>query len=212
MPDSQKHQQKQNIFIVSLGCPKNLCDTEAMMGDLAEAGHTFTTQPDQATAVLINTCTFIENATTESLDVINEFAERRRDGDLNLLVVTGCLPQRDPTSLREGFPEVDAWLGTGEFRSVAEAFATANDGAPFCRVHKPRLLPESDTPRVRATATHYAYMKIADGCSNCCSYCIIPSLRGPYRSRSIDAIVKEANELVATVTRELILVAQVVTR
>ncbi|MCD6287726.1 MAG: 30S ribosomal protein S12 methylthiotransferase RimO [Candidatus Hydrogenedentes bacterium] len=212
MIQSADNSRKERVLVVNLGCPKNLCDTESMMGELAESGHSFVADPADATAVLINTCTFIEDATIESLDTIVEFANMRQAGDIRLLVVAGCLAQRDPESLREQFPEVDAWLGTGDFGAVVEAFAKAGRGETFCRVNPPRLMPESKTPRFRTTPAHYAYIKIADGCSNRCSYCIIPSLRGPYRSRSVDAVVEESEQLADSGTRELILVAQDVTR
>ena len=204
--------KRHRIHVVSLGCPKNLCDTESMMGQLAQAGHTFVDEPDHATAVLINTCAFIAGATAESHEVIDEFAERKRLGELDALVVTGCLAQRDVSSLREQYPDVDAWLGTGDCRGIKSAFAAVGRGETYCQVGEPRLLPESDVPRLRGTPAHYAYLRIADGCSNCCSYCIIPQLRGAYTSRSIDAVLTDAFQVAATGARELILVAQDVTR
>ena len=204
--------RQHRIHVVSLGCPKNLCDTESMMGELARAGHMFVAEPEHATAVLINTCAFVADATAESIDVIEEFAGRKRSGELNALVVTGCLSQRDAPSLRKRYPEVDAWLGTGDCREIEAAFDAVGRGETYYQVGAPRLLPESDVPRIRTTPLHYAYLRIADGCSNCCSYCVIPQLRGPYTSRSIDAVLNEAVQVVATGARELILVAQDVTR
>jgi len=204
--------RQHRIHVVSLGCPKNLCDTESMMGRLAEAGHTFVADPDDATAVLVNTCSFIASATAESLAVIAEFVQRKRNGGLHALVVTGCLPQRDAPALSGRYPEVDAWLGTGDFWHVATALDAASRGQRFCRVGSPRPMPESGVPRIRTTPAHYAYLRVADGCSNCCSYCVIPQLRGPYRSRAVDAVTNEAVQLVAAGARELVLVAQDITR
>jgi len=183
-----------------------------MMGLLAEAGHTFVETDDRATAVLINTCAFITSATAESMEVIEEYVDKKLGGRIDLLVVTGCLPQRETESLRKRFPQVDVWLGTGDFDRIVEAMEVAGTGEYYCRISSPRLLPESRVQRIRTTPSHYAYLKVADGCSNRCSYCVIPQLRGEYRSRSIDAILQEAAELAASGARELILVAQDVTR
>ncbi len=204
--------RRYRIYVVSLGCPKNRCDTESMMGQLLRAGHRFVTNPAEATGVLINTCAFIESATAESIEVIEEFVEMKRAGSVRALVVAGCLPQRDGPALRARYPEIDAWLGTGDLRQIVTAFDAAGESRRYFEVTRPELLPESEVPRVRTTPAHYAYLRIADGCSNLCSYCMIPQLRGPYRSRSIDAVLTEALQLVATGARELILVAQDVTR
>jgi len=212
MKSASRTLRRHRIHVVSLGCPKNLCDTESMMGQLVRAGHTFVAESEHATAVLINTCAFIASATAESIGVIEEFAATKRDGQLDAIVVTGCLSQRDAPSLRRRYPEVDAWLGTGDCREIEAAFDAIGRAEMYYQIGIPRLLPESDVPRVRTTPLHYTYLRIADGCSNCCSYCAIPQLRGAYTSRSINAVLAEACQLVAAGARELVLVAQDVTR
>ena len=199
-----------NVSFVSLGCPRNLVDTEMMMGRLLEAGHTVCSDPSAADCVVINTCAFIRPAIDESIDTILEMAQWKRVEPGRQLIVTGCLPQRYGRDLVDSLPEVDVFLGTGAFHHIEDVIRIA--GPERQRVHLPPIEhifegPE-DLPRLPTTQAHKAYIKIAEGCSGHCTYCIIPKLRGRQRSRPPDAIVREAEHLGESGVRELILVAQ----
>ncbi|MGZ8709870.1 MAG: 30S ribosomal protein S12 methylthiotransferase RimO, partial [Thermoanaerobaculia bacterium] len=198
------------IGFVSLGCPKNLVDGEVMLGYAQEAGYEITANPADADVIVVNTCAFIDNAKQESIDAILEMAQQKRDGKCTRLVVTGCLAERYRDELRKEIPEIDAVLGTGEVPGIVEAIggrdASRNGrgerrearAEPLRFVRKPsappasriaaRSLPtyiyDAETPRVITTPKHFAYMKIAEGCDYTCAFCIIPTLRGTYRSRT----------------------------
>src|SRR5215470_17158129 len=203
------------IGFVSLGCPKNLVDSEVMLGLAQNAGHHLTPDPATAEVIVVNTCAFIDSAKQESIDAILEMARHKTEGSCQRLVVTGCLAERYRDRLRQEIPEIDAVLGTGEVPDIVQAIggsARAAGVAPlkFYRAPSPeRRTPtyiyDADTPRHLATPRHYAYIKIAEGCDYKCSFCIIPTLRGHYRSRPADSIVREAESLAARGVKELLL-------
>jgi ribosomal protein S12 methylthiotransferase len=213
------------IGFISLGCPKNLVDSEVMMGLVQEAGHTLTSDAGSADVLVVNTCAFIEGAKQESIDTILEMAEHRRSGRCRRLVVTGCLAERYRAELKAAIPDIDVTLGTGEVPRIVEALdaptsARPTNGVPvrFFRrtpetvlepsTTRPTYLYDACTPRTLSTPGHYAYLKVAEGCDYACSFCIIPTLRGAYRSRTADSILEEARALAGRGVRELILVSQ----
>jgi ribosomal protein S12 methylthiotransferase len=227
------------IGFVSLGCPKNLVDSEVMLGLAEQAGHEITTNVEGADVLVVNTCAFIDRAKQESIDTILEMAALKDQVPGRKLVVTGCLAERYREELKAEIPEIDALLGTGEVtglvaalgggtqpagsgvpmafykRGVADALPGSEarrdalaPGAPVFGVDLPTYLYDATTPRRRATPGHYAYMKIAEGCDYKCAFCIIPKMRGRYRSRSIDSLVQEARNLAADGVKELLLISQ----
>jgi ribosomal protein S12 methylthiotransferase len=225
------------IGFVSLGCPKNLVDGEVMLGLAKQAGHELTADASTADVIVVNTCAFIDNAKEESVDAILEMAQFKRDGSCKKLIVTGCLAERYRDQLKAEIPEIDVCLGTGEvpeivgaiagqptpmtlFRSRAEALgepepvsaphpAVSTEHSALSTPHSlPTYLYETDTPRVLTTPSHFAYVKIAEGCDYTCAFCIIPTLRGKYRSREVDAVVREAEQLAAQGVKELLLISQ----
>ena len=222
------------IGLVSLGCPKNLVDSEVMLGLAQKSGLELTRDPANADVLVVNTCAFIDKAKQESVDTILEMAEFKKTGACRTLVVTGCLAERYRDELREQIPEIDAVLGTGQVPEIVNALGLNTPRAvtaapiqllrsngepvlprasvPESRVQGPESLPtylyDADTPRLLATPRHYAYIKIAEGCDYKCGFCIIPKLRGHYRSRPHDSIVREARELAARGVKELLLISQ----
>lgn len=197
------------IHFVSLGCPRNLVDTEIMLGRLLKAGHTITSRQSEADCVVINTCSFIEPATVESIDAILEMGPWKQQSDRHRLVVVGCLPQRYGMDLVKSMPEVDVFLGTGAFEHIVEAAEGSLNGGRVLLPHPGRTLIEDlSLPRFYTSAPHSAYLKIAEGCSDRCTYCIIPKLRGPQRSRPMAQVLSEANFLAESGVKELMLVAQ----
>jgi len=196
-----------SIHFVSLGCPKNLVDSEVMLGLLAEKGHTFTDSAKAAEVIVVNTCAFIEDAKKEAIGTILEMAEHRRSGSCSLLVVAGCLPQRYRDEIEELFPEVDIFIGAGEFDRIAEILEKRG-AATRVHVGRPTYLYDHDTPRVQATPPHSAYIKISEGCFHPCSFCVIPKLRGGFRSRRPESIVEEARAMIARGVKEINLVGQ----
>ncbi len=196
-----------NVGLVSLGCPKNQMDAELMLATLRDAGYGITADPDEADVVVINTCGFIEDAKREAIDTILEFAERKAAGELRGLVVTGCLAQRYRDEICREMPECDAVLGLGANRDIADAVRRAYRGERYA------AFPSLDTwvldgDRLLTTPPHYAYLRIADGCDNRCTYCAIPLIRGGLRSRDRESILAEARALAADGVKELVLVAQ----
>ena len=219
------------IGMVSLGCPKNLVDSEVMLGLAQGEGHQLTRDAADADVLIVNTCAFIDKAKQESIDAILEMAEHKKNGACRQLIVTGCMAERYRDELRAEIPEIDVVLGTDEVPEIVNALR-----APGSRLRDPGLIqvqrsngepvraesrnpqPETrnlptyiydaDTPRLLATPRHYAYVKIAEGCDYRCAFCIIPKLRGDYRSRSIESIVQEATNLAAQGVRELLLISQ----
>jgi ribosomal protein S12 methylthiotransferase len=204
------------IGLVSLGCPKNLVDSEVMLGLARQAGHEITRDEAEAEVLVVNTCAFIDAAKQESIDTILELAQRKQNGACRRLVVTGCLAERYREELQRQIPEIDAVLGTGEVPDIvraieADAGRTPREAAPlmfFRSAPRPTYIYDADTPRLLATPRHYAYVKIAEGCDYKCAFCIIPTLRGAYRSRSAESILDEARRLAAQGTKELLLVSQ----
>jgi ribosomal protein S12 methylthiotransferase len=203
---------KEKVSLVSLGCPKNLVDAEVMLGYLAEQGYTVTTDEREADIIIVNTCSFIKEAKQESIDTILDLADRKNDGHCRLLVVTGCLPQRYQEELARELPEVDIFVGTGDYPRIAEIIAEKDGQQEQLRyIGDPNYLVDLDRPRLQSSPHYTAYLKIAEGCSNCCSYCVIPSLRGAFRSRPLDTVLAEARSLVAGGVKELNLIAQDIT-
>jgi ribosomal protein S12 methylthiotransferase len=207
----------QRIYFVSLGCPKNQVDTELMLGQVQAAGHSLVDAPDDADVLVVNTCAFIDAAKEESVDTILEMAEYKKAAKGRKLVVTGCLAQRYSDDLVKDIPEIDHILGSSDFQSISKALnakpARGRKKLPVVQVTEtPEYIYDHDAPRVRIGARHSAYVKIAEGCDRPCSFCIIPKLRGPQRSRTIDDIVAEARALAAEGVIEVNLIAQDLTR
>lgn len=198
-----------NVHFTALGCAKNLIDSEQMLALITDAGHTLVSDPAEADAAVVNTCAFIESAQQEAIDTILDIAQYKTEGRLRRLVVTGCLAQRFQSEILTELPEVDAVLGTASFPAIVEALESDENGySRFADKNEP--LPELD--RVISTGPGWAYIKIADGCDNVCAYCAIPAIRGRFRSRPMENILDEARSLAKSGIRELILVAQDVTR
>jgi ribosomal protein S12 methylthiotransferase len=196
---------REKLGFVSLGCPKNLVDSEVMMGILARHGYELTPRPEEADVLVVNTCSFIAPAQQESVNTILEMAEHKRSGRARRLIVAGCLVERFGAQIREQIPEVDALVGTGDIGRILEA--TEGDTARF-QPGRPEFLYHDATPRVLSTPREYAYIKINEGCDHPCTFCIIPELRGQFRSRRFESVVREAGQLAAAGARELILVGQ----
>src|SRR6476646_8182988 len=193
------------IGFVSLGCPKNLVDTEVMMGQLTAQGHELTPHPSDADVIVVNTCSFIDPAKQESVDTILEMAEYKKTGRARKLIVAGCLVERYRGDIRKNMPEVDAVIGTNELEqitSLCEGVEPAERN-PF----EPYLYHDA-TPRVLATPRHYAYIKIAEGCDHPCTFCVIPQYRGKFRSRRFESVVSEATRLFSQGVREINLIGQ----
>ena len=203
---------KQKVSMVSLGCPKNLVDAEVMLGCLPSEEYEITTDEKEADIIIVNTCSFIKEAKQESIDTILDLADRKHDAKCRLLVVTGCLPQRYQEELGAELPEVDIFIGTGEYPRIAEILAEKRTTSGQLRyVGDPNFVFDPDLPRMKSSPAYTAYLKIAEGCSNCCSYCVIPSLRGDLRSRPFEQVMKEARELVTGGVKEINLIAQDIT-
>jgi ribosomal protein S12 methylthiotransferase len=222
------------IGLISLGCPKNLVDSEVMLGMARAAGHELTNDASGADVLVVNTCAFIDSAKQESIDAILEMAEHKKSGACRRLIVAGCLAERYREELKAEIPEIDAVLGTGDVPEIVKAIdgtGLTETGAPLTfyrrsgtehhafsarRAPGPTLHPrarpsyiyDAETPRVMATPRHYAYIKVAEGCDYKCAFCIIPTLRGAYRSRPADSIVREAHGLAQRGVKELLLISQ----
>lgn len=196
------------ILCISLGCDKNLVDTEKMLGLLNRDGHTFTDDEQEADAVLINTCCFINDAKEESVNTILEMADLKKEGQIKALIVTGCMAERYKEEIITEIPEVDAILGTSSYDEIANVLKKVQEGEQVTCFHSLSVLPEVQEKRMVTTGGHYAFLKIAEGCNKRCTYCIIPSLRGPFRSVPMERLVAEAEELAEQGVKELILVAQ----
>ncbi|MCM1144024.1 MAG: 30S ribosomal protein S12 methylthiotransferase RimO [Lachnoclostridium sp.] len=200
------------ILFISLGCDKNLVDSEKMLGLLYEKGYEFTNDETDADVAIINTCCFINDAKQESIDTILEMAELKKSGAISGLLVTGCLAQRYREEIKKEIPEVDSIIGVAAIDEIAAALDklfTAEESRKIEDYYKSLdTIPLADTRRILTTGGHYAYLKIAEGCNKHCSYCIIPKIRGGYRSVPMETLIKEAEELAADGVKELILVAQ----
>ena len=202
---------RKKIHIISLGCPKNLIDSEVMAAIVERGGGRIVSSEEEADTVIINTCAFILPAKEESIEEIFRMADFKKRGVLEHLIVTGCLPQRYATVLEDEIPEVDLFLGTGEVTHIADYIKKLEKREVLKSrtfTGKPDFLMDSSHPRLISTPSHTAYLKIAEGCSNCCSYCVIPIVRGRYRSRKPDDILKEAKVLAERGVKEIILTAQ----
>ncbi len=193
------------VGFVSLGCPKNLVDSEVMMGILARDGYELTPRADEAEVLVVNTCSFIEAAQKESVDAILEMAEHKKFGAAKKLIVAGCLVERYREQILEQVPEVDAVVGTGEVERILEAVRGELRVVP---TQPPTFLYHDFTPRIVTTPKHAAYIKIAEGCDHPCTFCIIPELRGKFRSRRFESVVREAENLAAAGAREITLIGQ----
>lgn len=197
------------VHLVSLGCPKNLVDSEIILGHLQRAGYSPVARPEEAEVIVVNTCAFIREAKEESIETILSLANWKVDGPCQALVVAGCLPQRYGDELLELLPEVDLFLGTGEVAVFAGRLkAFEEDRLRACHRQEGSYLPDARDPRLRATSLPMAYVKIAEGCSNRCSYCVVPSIRGPLRSRTTGSVAEEVRGLAEQGVKEVILVAQ----
>ncbi len=198
--------------MVSLGCPKNLVDAEVMLGRLAKDRYEITTDEREADIIIVNTCSFIKEAKQESIDTILDLADRKQDGRCRLLIVTGCLPQRYQEELARELPEVDIFVGTGDYPRIAEIIEEKSSRPEQLRyIGDPNFVFDESLTRLNSSPAYTAYLKIAEGCSNCCSYCVIPSLRGAFRSRPLESVLAEARSLVAGGAREINLIAQDIT-
>ncbi len=200
------------IMFVSLGCDKNLVDSEVMLGLLSEKGYGFTDEEAEADVIIVNTCCFIGDAKEESVNTILQMAEWKKEGKLKALIVTGCLAERYRQEILEEIPEVDAVLGTTAYDQIVNVMEEALGGKQLLECRDLNRLVLSDARRILTTGGHYAYLKIAEGCDKHCTYCIIPKLRGSYRSVPMERLLKEAQELADQGVKELILVAQETTR
>jgi ribosomal protein S12 methylthiotransferase len=237
LPDTSQAQRPPKVGFVSLGCPKNLVDSEVMMGLVARAGAELTTRPEDADVIVVNTCSFIESAQQESVNAILEMAAHKTAGSAKKLVVAGCLVERFRAQIRRDIPEVDAVVGTGELENILAATgiapAPAQNDSPFVVLQSrpeadararqgrfsreswdgaisdlPNYLYDDATPRILATPRHMAYIKIAEGCDHPCTFCIIPQLRGQFRSRRFESVVAEAERLAQNGVREITLIGQ----
>ncbi|MGA7761115.1 MAG: 30S ribosomal protein S12 methylthiotransferase RimO [Candidatus Binataceae bacterium] len=198
------------IHLISLGCPKNTADSELMLGALVLAGFEVTMDPQQAQVLLVNTCAFIEPAKKESIDAILAAAEVKKNGAGKRLVVAGCLSQRYGSELREQFPEVDIFVGTGNFLDLPELLRRSErpELRPIPYTGAAHLLPSAEAPRLRTGDPFSAYLKVSEGCDHRCAFCIIPKIRGRHESRPLDDLVEEARRLAASGVREINLIAQ----
>ena len=199
---------KKKILFVSLGCDKNLVDSEMMLGMLAQSGYEFTDDEREADIVVINTCCFINDAKEESINTILEMAEYKKNGMIEMLIVTGCLAQRYREEIQTEIPEVDAIVGTTAIGEIVKTFDEVTEGKRQNHYKSLSEKPLTGVERVVTTGGHYAYLKIAEGCDKHCTYCIIPKVRGNYRSVPMEELVREAQELADKGVKELILVAQ----
>lgn len=200
------------VHLVSLGCPKNLVDSEVMLALLEQEGITVVESPEQADLLLVNTCGFIQSAVEEAIDEILALTEVKKNNPNTMLVVTGCLVQRYGNDLKAELPEVDLFIGTEGFHNIYKIITSQlPDHQSLIALETPHFIMHHDTPRTISTPSHRAYLKISEGCSNRCTYCMIPGIRGPLRSRNINDIIAEAQKLEEDGVRELTLIGQDVT-
>lgn len=196
------------VLFISLGCDKNLVDSEEMLGLLRDRGYEITDDETEADVIAINTCCFIHDAKEESIQSILEMAEYRKQGRCKVLLVTGCMAQRYQKEIRQEIPEVDVVLGTTSFEKIVDALDSAFRGIPYEDFESIDYLPMVSADRILTTGGYYGYLKIAEGCDKHCTYCIIPSLRGKFRSYPMERLLKQAEKMAQQGVRELILVAQ----
>jgi ribosomal protein S12 methylthiotransferase len=196
------------ILFVSLGCDKNLADSEEMLGLLTAKGHQIVDSEEEAEAIIINTCCFIGDAREESVETILEMAEYKKNGSCRALIVTGCMAQRYQKEITQEIPEVDAVLGTTAYEEIADALDKASAGERYYSFKSIDYLPKDKEKRILTTGGHFGYLKIAEGCDKHCTYCIIPSLRGHFRSVPMERLLAQAEDMAEQGVKELILVAQ----
>jgi len=202
----QSFTMKETVCLVSLGCPKNLVDSEVILGLLSREDYLLTTDPLRAEVLIVNTCSFIEEATKEAIETTLQLSRLKKEGRCRLLVVSGCLPQRYGKVLEKELPEVDLFVGTGAFQNLPKLLSQKPKRKSF--LPKSTFLYNEKTPRILSTPPFIAYLKIAEGCSNACTFCTVPQIRGRYRSRKFRSILEEAQRLADQGVRELILIAQ----
>ena len=200
-----------NVSLVSLGCPKNLVDAEVMLGHLPVERFSIITDESAADIIIVNTCAFIRDAQEESVETILEVADHKKNGRCKLLIVSGCMPQRYQKELQKELPEVDFFMGTADAPRIVELLDRHLEGGRQQEIGLPDYLYDHTTPRVTSSPYYSAYVKIAEGCANHCSYCVIPSIRGTLRSRTIESVVAETKRLVDNGVKEVNLIAQDVT-
>jgi len=205
-------EKKIRVGIVSLGCPKTLVDSEVILGKAQGARYTVTRDIEQCDVVLLNTCGFIKEAKEESIEMLLKLLAMKKEKRVTGVVVMGCLVQRYAVELQKEFPEVDAFVGSGDYMRVAEVLKKVEDGKPFVSVHRAGYLAEADERRIALTPVYSRYLKISEGCDHKCSFCVIPSLRGRYRSRSIADLLREAKQLADEGAKELIVIGQDITK
>ncbi len=196
------------VGVISLGCPKNLTDTEAILGLLVDSGYQITNNQNEAEIMIINTCAFIGDARDEAFEIIRETGRLKSKGKLKFLVVVGCLPKRYKNELFDKYEEIDAIVGPGSVDKIIYVLKNLGRQKRISLLDGTHCLFTHKTPRIKATPSYYAYIKIADGCNNRCSYCIVPSLRGKYQSRPMESIISEVKDLVKKGLKEAVLVAQ----
>jgi len=201
---------KRKVYLKSLGCPKNLVDSEVIAGYIRERGYSFTTLKEKADIIIVNTCAFIKDATQEAIDTIFELKELKKEGRCKKLVVAGCLPQRYGKQLIPELQEVDLFVGVGEFHRIGELLEEerAKNSSPSLHISTSSFLLDHTTPRILATPPYTAYLKIAEGCSHRCSFCTIPKIKGPYKSRAPESIITEVKNLAIQGVKEINLIAQ----
>ena len=200
------YSMKETVCLVSLGCSKNLVDSEVILGLLSREEYSLTTDPSTAQILIVNTCSFIEDATKEAIETILQLSHYKKEGRCRLLVVSGCLPQRYGKILEKELPEVDLFVGTGDFQNLPQILSRKQRVKSF--LSKSSFLYDERTPRILSTPPYLAYLKIAEGCSNTCTFCTVPRIRGPYRSRKLRSVLDEAKRLADRGVREIILIAQ----
>ena len=200
------------VSFISLGCPKNTVNSEQMLYLVQQAGHEIVPAPEEAEAVIINTCAFIESATQEAIDTIIEIGRLKETDGVKYLIVAGCLAQRYRQEILEELPEVDALIGIASFGTIADVLAQLEQSETIVEEFADKHSPVEEIDRVVSTGSSWAYLRIAEGCNNWCAFCVIPSIRGKYRSRPMDAILKEAEGLAKRGYKELIVIAQDITR
>ena len=206
--ESEKTSSNKRVHFVSLGCPKNLVDTEMMLGSLSQDGYSVVENPEDADTVVVNTCGFIEDSKRESIETILTMAELKAKGSLKNLVVAGCLTQRYQDELVESLPEADIFIGSGQFQNISKILRDKSGGSTEKKFfHLPTYLQEDSTPRINSQPRHRAYLKISEGCKKRCAFCAIPLIRGNLQSRTLDGVVSEAKLLTAGGVKELIVIS-----
>jgi len=213
--DATNPKTKAPVYFVSLGCPKNLVDSQVMLGMLEKDRYSITQSPEDAEVIIVNTCSFIQASKEESIETILEMAQQKEAGNCKVLVASGCLSQRYSTQLEKEMPEVDLFIGTGQYHRITELLdkhgKALEEGAPLPNrsyVDQPAFIHTEKDPRIHTGPSYTAYLKLSEGCNRRCAFCIIPKLRGNVRSRTIESLVEEAQQLAARGVRELNLVAQ----